>query len=245
MTRVAVVTGGGSGMGEATCHELGRRGHRVAVLDLDAGAQRVASDLRPTDATRSSCSGRCHRPARRRGRVRQGARELGPVGHPGDQCRHVRVRAVHRHQPSDVGAGDRRESHGHVPLLPGRDTRHGDRELGPHRDDFVVERAAGISVDGTLRGRQRRGDRADQIAGPRIRHGGITVNNIPPSGIETPMQHQSQAAGKLPSNEQMASQHPARATWAPATTSQPPSGSCARKRQGSSPGKSSESMAER
>ena len=37
---------------------------------------------------------------------------------------------------------------------------------------------------------------------------GITVNNIPPSGIETPMQHQSQAEGKLPSNEQMAQSIP-------------------------------------
>jgi 2-hydroxycyclohexanecarboxyl-CoA dehydrogenase len=33
---------------------------------------------------------------------------------------------------------------------------------------------------------------------------GITVNNIPPSGIETPMQHQGQASGDLPSNEVMA-----------------------------------------
>jgi 2-hydroxycyclohexanecarboxyl-CoA dehydrogenase len=33
---------------------------------------------------------------------------------------------------------------------------------------------------------------------------GITVNNIPPSGIETPMQHQSQTDGYLPSNEAMA-----------------------------------------
>ena len=37
---------------------------------------------------------------------------------------------------------------------------------------------------------------------------GITVNNIPPSGIETPMQHQGQAAGYLPSNEQIASNIP-------------------------------------
>jgi 2-hydroxycyclohexanecarboxyl-CoA dehydrogenase len=37
---------------------------------------------------------------------------------------------------------------------------------------------------------------------------GITVNNVPPSGIETPMQHQSQAAGLLPSNEQMAASIP-------------------------------------
>jgi 2-hydroxycyclohexanecarboxyl-CoA dehydrogenase len=33
---------------------------------------------------------------------------------------------------------------------------------------------------------------------------GITVNTIPPSGIETPMQHQSQAEGKLPPNDVMA-----------------------------------------
>jgi 2-hydroxycyclohexanecarboxyl-CoA dehydrogenase len=37
---------------------------------------------------------------------------------------------------------------------------------------------------------------------------GITVNNIPPSGIETPMQHAGQAAGFLPSNEQIASNIP-------------------------------------
>src|SRR5690625_1800321 len=45
--RVAVVTGGASGMGEASCHELGRRGYRVAVLDIDdQAAQAVADDLR-------------------------------------------------------------------------------------------------------------------------------------------------------------------------------------------------------
>src|SRR5260370_28949644 len=52
ITRVAVVTWGASGMGEATWHELGRRGHKVAVLDIDgAAAQRVSEDLRADDAT--------------------------------------------------------------------------------------------------------------------------------------------------------------------------------------------------
>ena len=47
MTRVAVVTGGASGMGESICHELGRRGHKVGVLDINASAaERVAEDLR-------------------------------------------------------------------------------------------------------------------------------------------------------------------------------------------------------
>jgi len=37
---------------------------------------------------------------------------------------------------------------------------------------------------------------------------GITANSIPPSGIETPMQHQQQAAGDLPANEVMAASIP-------------------------------------
>ena len=50
--RVAVVTGGASGMGEATCHELGRRGLKVAVLDVNGeAAGRVAEELRSAGVT--------------------------------------------------------------------------------------------------------------------------------------------------------------------------------------------------
>jgi 2-hydroxycyclohexanecarboxyl-CoA dehydrogenase len=38
MSRVAVVTGGGSGMGQAICRQLAEQGHRVAVLDINADA---------------------------------------------------------------------------------------------------------------------------------------------------------------------------------------------------------------
>ena len=52
MSRVAVVTGGASGMGEATCHELSRRGLKIAVLDVDErAAQRVTDDLRAEGGT--------------------------------------------------------------------------------------------------------------------------------------------------------------------------------------------------
>ena len=42
----ALVTGGGSGLGEATARELARLGAKVAVLDLNLeNAQKVAADI--------------------------------------------------------------------------------------------------------------------------------------------------------------------------------------------------------
>ncbi|MFN9279313.1 MAG: SDR family NAD(P)-dependent oxidoreductase [Rubrivivax sp.] len=44
--QVAIVTGGGSGLGEAVARELARLGGKVAVLDVNvANAQRVAADI--------------------------------------------------------------------------------------------------------------------------------------------------------------------------------------------------------
>lgn len=49
MSRVAVVTGGGSGVGESITRQLAAAGHRVAVLDIDIKAARtVVDDLAST-----------------------------------------------------------------------------------------------------------------------------------------------------------------------------------------------------
>jgi NAD(P)-dependent dehydrogenase (short-subunit alcohol dehydrogenase family) len=52
MSRVAVVTGGGSGMGRAICHHLARQGRMVAVLDINGdAADEVAKEVQSEGGT--------------------------------------------------------------------------------------------------------------------------------------------------------------------------------------------------
>jgi len=51
-SRVAVVTGGGSGIGEAAARRLARTGYAIAVLDIDAAkAEAVAASIAQDGAT--------------------------------------------------------------------------------------------------------------------------------------------------------------------------------------------------
>lgn len=207
--RVAVVTGGASGMGEATCHELGRRGHHVAVLDVNAdAAQRVTDELRSSGVTAFAVGADITDRAAVEeafGKVRS---ELGPVGilvtsagmfgyasfaditeQSWAQMLEVNLSGTFRccqvALPDMVDAG-----WGRIVMISSSSAQRGT----PFAAHYAASKGALLTLTKSL---------AREYAAH-----GITVNNIPPSGIETPMQHQSQAAGYLPPNETIASNIP-------------------------------------
>ncbi|HEX4588035.1 MAG TPA: SDR family NAD(P)-dependent oxidoreductase [Mycobacterium sp.] len=209
MTRVAVVTGGASGMGEATCHELGRHGHKVAVLDIDGGAaQRVAEDLRAHGVTALGVAADVtDRPMVEEAfaKVRS---ELGSIGilvtsagqfgfsafteiTPESWARLIDVNLTGTFHCCQVALPDMvAAGWGRIVMISSSSAQRG----SPFAAHYAASKGAVITLTKSL---------AREYA-----TAGITVNNIPPSGIETPMQHQSQAAGFLPSNEQIASNIP-------------------------------------
>ena len=209
MTRVAVVTGGASGMGEATCHELGRRGHKVAVLDLnDEAAQRVAEELRAQGVTALGVAADVTDRPMVEEAFAKVRRELGSVGilvtsagqfdyspfteiTPESWARIIDVNLTGTFHCCQVAIPDMvAAGWGRIVMISSSSAQRG----SPFAAHYAASKGGVITLTKSL---------AREYA-----PAGITVNNIPPSGIETPMQHEGQAAGYLPSNDQMASNIP-------------------------------------
>ena len=146
--------------------------------------------------------------------------ELGPVSILVTSAGLVDFSPFTEITPESWARHHRRQPDRHVPLLSGRAARHGRSRMGPHRDDLVVQRAARVPGDGSLRRVQGCGDLADEVAGARVRLGGHHGQQHPAVGHRDA----DAAPGRRPTatcrpTRQMAEQHPARATSAPATTS--------------------------
>ncbi|MBV8862200.1 MAG: SDR family oxidoreductase [Mycobacterium sp.] len=203
--RVAVVTGGASGMGEATCHELGGRGHKVGVLDINGeAAQQVSEDLGGRGVSALGVAADVtDRPAVE-GAFAKVRSELGPVTilvtsaglvdfapfleiTPQSWARIVDVNLTGTFHCCQTALPDMLAAGwGRIVMISSSSAQRG----SPGMAHYAASKGAVITLTKSL---------AHEYASA-----GITVNNIPPSGIETPMQHRSQAAGKLPSNETLA-----------------------------------------
>jgi 2-hydroxycyclohexanecarboxyl-CoA dehydrogenase len=205
MSRVAVVTGGGSGMGEAICHEMGRRGHKVAVLDINGeAAQRVTNDLCSNGVAASAIAVDVTDRPGLEAAFRRVRSELGPVEilvtsagvfgfSPFSEItveswqRIIDVNLTGTFHCCQMAIPDMVAAQwGRVVLISSSSAQRG----SPFAAHYAASKGAVLTLAKSL---------AREYAPV-----GITVNTIPPSGIETPMQHQGQAAGYLGSNEEMA-----------------------------------------
>jgi len=190
--RVAVVTGGASGMGEATCHELGRRGNKVAVLDINSdAAQRVSEELRAKGVQALGVAADVtDRSAVEEAFAKVGFDRFIDIT-PESWSRIIDVNLNGTFHCCQVALPDMIAAKwGRIVMISSSSAQRG----SPRMAHYAASKGAVITLTKSL---------ANEYASM-----GITVNNIPPSGIETPMQRQSQAEGRLGSNDVLASRIP-------------------------------------
>jgi 2-hydroxycyclohexanecarboxyl-CoA dehydrogenase len=192
-------------MGRSICEQFAAAGHRVAVLDIDAeAADAVAHQLRDQGGQALACRVDVADRASVDDAVGAVRRELGPVEilvtsagivafEPFLEItleswnRVIDVNLTGTFHCVQATIPDMVEAHwGRIVTISSSSAQRG----SPRMAQYAASKGGVITLTKTL---------AREFA-PH----GITVNTIPPSAIETPMQHQSQAEGYLPSNETMA-----------------------------------------
>lgn len=192
-------------MGEAICHHLGRRGDRVAVFDIQGdAAERVAKEVEAEGARALACEVDVTDRAAVDGAVERVRRELGPI--------HILVTSAgvagfESFTDISVASWDR------IVAVNLTGTFHCIQSVIPDMIESRWGRIVTISSSSAQRGSPRMAHYAAAKGGvialtkSLAREYGpyeITVNNVPPSAIETPMQHKNQAEGHLPANDVMA-----------------------------------------
>lgn len=210
MSRVAVVTGGASGLGEGICAGLAADGHRVAVMDVDGGAaERVSDAVRDTGGQAVAITVDVSDEAGVEQAFATVRAEFGPVeilvtsAAIGGFTRFDRITldewnrylAVNltgtflsiRAVLSDMVAA----RWGRVVTISSAAGQQG----APRQGHYSATKGGVIAMTKT-------------VARDYARYG-ITANSVPPFAIETPMLRRQQADGKLPPDEYLSQAIPA------------------------------------
>ena len=240
--QIIVVTGGGSGIGRCTAHELAALGAKVALVG------RKPEKLEKVREEIAAAGGSRHHPRlrhpRRRAGLRHGggrARRARPHRRPGEQRRRPVSRAAARHLAEGLGGGGAHQPHRRLPrgarMLPPLDgearRRHGQHErrhVGRHAGHGALRRGAcrhgelhrvgRLRMGGLRRARERRGAGLDRLQRLRDLSAGSAGVGEDAQGARFPC-----------------------SASAPSRRPRPPSSSCSPRRPPSSPARRSASTA--
>ena len=204
-SRVAVVTGGASGIGEATCHHLAAAGHRIVVLDLDGGrAERVAGEIRTGGADALAVTVDVADRAGVEEAFAKVRADLGPT--------EILVTSAGAISFDDFG-DIKPEVWQRIVDVNLTGTFHCCQVALPDMVAAGWGRIVTIASSAAQRGSPNAAHYAAAKGGVMVltksmarayASQGITVNSIPPSGIDTPMHQTNQAAGRVASDEVLA-----------------------------------------
>jgi NAD(P)-dependent dehydrogenase (short-subunit alcohol dehydrogenase family) len=210
VSRVAVVTGGGSGMGRAICHHLARRGHRVAVFDIDGAAtEQVAKEVE-ADGGRAVAAAVDVRDRTGVEAALDQARDVlgGPVG---IMVTSAGIEGFVDFLDISAQAWERMLAvnltgtfHCLQPVVPDM------MEAGWGR---IVTISSSSAQSGTRRMAHYVASKGGVIALTKalaldLAPYGITVNTIPPGAIDTPMMRRPMQSGLMPPEEQLVARAP-------------------------------------
>lgn len=209
--RVAVVTGGGAGMGRSICLHQARQGDAVAVVDWDGeAAERVADEIRCAGGKAVACKADVSDRGQVDAAVETARRELGPVGILVTSAGITGFTSF-----SEITQADWDQ----MLAVNLTGTFHCVQSAIPDMVEAGWGRLVLISSSSAQRGSPRMAHYAASKGGVfglvkalavEFAPAGITVNNIAPSSIETPMAAASRAAGQLSSVEDWAKRIPVR-----------------------------------
>ncbi|HUV09576.1 MAG TPA: SDR family NAD(P)-dependent oxidoreductase [Acidimicrobiia bacterium] len=209
MQRVAVVTGAASGMGLATAQQLAARGDKVALLDLNVdAAEQAASDLRAAGTEALGCTVDVADRASVDAALAAVRNEFGPV--------EIMVTSAGI-APFETFTDITLESWNRTMEVNLTGTFHCLQAAIPDMVAGGWGRIVTISSSSAQQGAPRMAHYAASKGGVialtralarEYGRFGITVNTVPPSSIDTPMQRSSQSAGNLPDTEFLAKRVP-------------------------------------